>query len=182
MTHPETGETRWLGRFRAEINVSSNEVRLHNLDNPRNGRDHPHVSGGVPCFGGHHDAFSQLIAEGRWYVFLELAFQYLESFNAEDDWGQYAAYWFDVPDRTPGSSETEPDERPILAYDEDDSPIRDGDRVAFTDENGDHAVGVVEARPAYSLGWGVRRDDAPGYVWDMTECRNVRLERVAQAA
>lgn len=101
MTHPRSGERRWLGRFDITINPANGGVRLHNLDNAKGGRDHPHVPQQSPCWGNAASMVSTLMSQGELYALLDLCIMFLETFNLNDDWGAYAAYWFDVPDETP---------------------------------------------------------------------------------
>ncbi len=106
--NPDTGESRWLGRFEITIDVATLEVRLRNLDTQRGGRDHPHVVAQRPCFGGAEGDFAELLGRGELYVIVELLFQYLETLNLRDEYGRYGAYWFDRDDERPlTSTETE---------------------------------------------------------------------------
>lgn len=101
MENPVTGDTRWLGRFRIEINPSTLRVMIYNETTPRGSRDHPHVLDHRPCFGGHEHAFSELLSKGELYTLFELLLGYLETFNPDDEYGRYGAYWFDAPDARP---------------------------------------------------------------------------------
>lgn len=109
VTHPLTlqgreqyeGQTRWLGRFQIDVHLTNYSIRIHNLDNPQSGRDHPHVPGGAPCFGGNASEFTQLIGNGQFGIFVELIIQWLENYNPRDDWGRYASLWFNQPDADP---------------------------------------------------------------------------------
>ena len=101
ITREDTGESRWLGAFRININLESCAIRLTNLNTRRGGRDHPHVTDGQPCFGGWHNDFAELLARGQVYTVFELLIQYLETLNLRDEYGRYGAYWFDVPDERP---------------------------------------------------------------------------------
>lgn len=102
LTRQDTGASRWLGAFDITINLENASIRLQNLNTMRQGRHHPHVTGnGEPCFGGHHDDFSQLATTGEMYLLFELLLQYLETLNLRDSWGAYGAYWFDVADERP---------------------------------------------------------------------------------
>lgn len=97
----DTGESRWLGAFEIELTFANAVIKMRNLSTRRGGRDHPHVSDQVPCFGQHADAFAQLMASGDLFVLFELLVQYIETLNLEDEWGRYGAYWFEVPDEQP---------------------------------------------------------------------------------
>lgn len=186
MTHPTTDETRWLGRFLIKIAFSGSNITIKNLDNPRNGLDHPHVAEGAPCFGGHERDFSELVAQGRWLVFFEMLLQYLETFNPRDDWGRRASYWFEVPDRDPSSPPPE-DDRPILGHDDAGNPVREGDRIAFLDDDGRDASGIAVAHPSTDRGFACRRDDGrggggPGGTYSLSHCDEVLLAAVPQTA
>lgn len=118
MTHPRNGETRWLGRFDITINPNSGTVRLTNLDNPKGGRDHPHVPQSSPCWGNAASMVSTLMSQGELYALLDLCIMFLETFNLADDWGAYAAYWFDVDDETPSRLRPTADgEQPVVVAD-----------------------------------------------------------------
>jgi len=95
MTHPDNGKAVKLGRFRVSIDNNNGIIDLENLDNPRRGRAHPHVPGINPCWGSLSSTVSQLQAEGEYIALMETVFQYLESYNPEDDYGTYSFYWFD---------------------------------------------------------------------------------------
>lgn len=101
MYHPVTGESRWLGAFNIVLNLETMAIRLNNLNTIRGGRDHPHVTGGRACFGGHQTAFTELLTKGEIYTLFELLIQYLETLNLADEYGRYGAYWFDAPDARP---------------------------------------------------------------------------------
>jgi len=94
----DTGESRWLGAFEIELTLSTGCIRLRNLNTRRGGRDHPHIVDQRPCFGGHSDAFAQVMSNGDLLVLYELLIQYIETLNLEDEYGRYGAYWFDVDD------------------------------------------------------------------------------------
>lgn len=99
---PDTGDSRWLGRFRVELNLAYSQIRMTNLTTRRGGRDHPHITDGVPCFGGHSSSFMQLLANGDLYVLFELLIQYLETLNLGDEYGRYGSFWFEVTDEELG--------------------------------------------------------------------------------
>lgn len=99
--HPVSGDSRWLGAFKINLAIDTMAVRMQNLSTRRGGRDHPHVIDGHPCFGGHHEAFTQLLSKGEIYTMFELLIQYLETLNLADEYGRYGAYWFDAPDERP---------------------------------------------------------------------------------
>jgi hypothetical protein len=101
----DTGESRWLGSFEIELILATGSIRLRNLNTRRGGRDHPHVVDQRPCFGGHTDAFAQLMSTGDLVVLYELIIQFIETLNLEDEWGRYGAYWFDVEDEQPTEHE-----------------------------------------------------------------------------
>jgi len=94
----DTGESRWLGTFEIELTLATGSIKLRNLNTRRGGRDHPHVVDQRPCFGGHSDAFAQVMSNGDLFVLYELLIQYIETLNLEDEYGRYGAYWFEVDD------------------------------------------------------------------------------------
>jgi hypothetical protein len=100
----DTGESRWLGAFEIELTVATGSIKLRNLNTRRGGRDHPHVVDQRPCFGGHSDAFAQLMSNGDLFVLYELLIQYIETLNLEDEYGRYGSYWFEVEDERPPQS------------------------------------------------------------------------------
>jgi hypothetical protein len=97
----DTGESRWLGAFEIELMIETGTIKMRNLNTRRGGRDHPHVVDHLPCFGGHSDAFAQLMSKGDLFVLYELLIQYIETLNLEDEYGRYGAYWFEVEDEQP---------------------------------------------------------------------------------
>ena len=101
----DTGESRWLGAFEIELTIATGAIKLRNLNTRRGGRDHPHVVDQRPCFGGHSDAFAQLMSNGDLFVLYELLIQYIETLNLEDEYGRYGAYWFEVEDEQPPKSD-----------------------------------------------------------------------------
>jgi hypothetical protein len=94
----DTGESRWLGTFEIELTLATGAIKVRNLSTRRGGRDHPHVVDQHPCFGGHSDAFAQVMSNGDLLVLYELLIQYIETLNLEDEYGRYGAYWFEVDD------------------------------------------------------------------------------------
>lgn len=106
----DTGDSRWLGTFRIELNLSRSQIRMTNLSTRRGGRDHPHITDGMPCFGGHSSSFMQLLANGDLYVLFELLIQYLETLNLTDEYGRYGSYWFEVTDAELGAPTVDDDE------------------------------------------------------------------------
>lgn len=114
----DTGESRWLGAFEVELTIANGTIKMRNLNTRRGGRDHPHVVDQHPCFGGHYDAFAQLMSNGDLFVLYELLIQYIETLNLEDEYGRYGAYWFEVEDEQPvssGDGESDPDEADVEA-------------------------------------------------------------------
>lgn len=102
LTRQDTGDSRWLGAFRIELNINRLQIRMANLNTRRGGRDHPHITDGMPCFGGHSTSFMQLLANGDLYVLFELLIQYLETLNLTDEYGRYGSFWFEVTDEALG--------------------------------------------------------------------------------
>lgn len=101
LSRADTDESRWLGSFEIELTLSTGSIRLRNQHTRRGGRDHPHVVDHLPCFGGHSDAFAQLMSHGDLFVLYELLIQFIETLNLEDEWGRYGAYWFEAEDEQP---------------------------------------------------------------------------------
>jgi hypothetical protein len=97
---PERGEERWLGPFTIKIPLNPNTSvwGFVNHTTYRAGRDHPHIPDNNPCFGNVAGTFSSLLDRGDFPTLLELCFQYLETFNPEDDYGRTASLWFERPD------------------------------------------------------------------------------------
>lgn len=94
ITHPDTGEVAYLGRFRWTFNTRDLGTTVTNLDNPRGGFDHPHVNNGGPCFGEMGDTIYELLRQGRLESAVEMMFVFLSSANPRDDWGRRITYWF----------------------------------------------------------------------------------------
>lgn len=109
LQHPAFGE-RTLGRFRITLMFGGGGdahgdgarygIRFFNLDHPRHGRPHPHISGqdGAACWGDVAATIEKYLVELRLIPLVEMLFMYLESFNPEDDYGRFASYWFDQED------------------------------------------------------------------------------------
>lgn len=104
MTHPAFG-SRTMGRYKITLIMGGHtegaqySIRIQNLDYPRNGRHHPHVpSNGQPCWGDASATIGKYLTEMRLIPLIEMLFMYLESFNPEDDYGRFAAWWYDEPD------------------------------------------------------------------------------------
>lgn len=91
--HPDTGEVGYLGKFNLTLDLASGSMKCHNLDNRRNGYDHPHVHIGNPCFGEMGTTIMSLIRTGKLLDAVEMAFVFLESANTRDDWGRTIVYW-----------------------------------------------------------------------------------------
>ncbi len=87
-----------LGRMRISIDTDSGSVTINNLNNRRRDRDHPHVSNGVPCFGGYQAEVLNYINQRQFAALVEFLFGYLQSYNPADDWGRFFAYWRDQPE------------------------------------------------------------------------------------
>jgi hypothetical protein len=87
-----------LGRMRISIDTDSGSVTINNLNNRRRNRDHPHVDNGHPCFGGYQAEVLGYINQRQFAALVEFLFGYLQSYNPNDDWGRYFAYWRDQPE------------------------------------------------------------------------------------
>lgn len=107
------GQSRWLGRFQITVNLTDFSTRIQNLDNPQQGRAHPHVNGTSPCFGGNASEFTNLLGNGQFGIYFELIIAWLENYNPNDDWGRYADYWFNLPDADPRFQEDAQTEAPV---------------------------------------------------------------------
>lgn len=83
-----------LGQFEIIIDVENHRITLNNLTNRRRDRDHPHVTGGEACFGGHASQIMKFLADFEIGSLYEVLLSYLQGFNPDDDWGRYAAWWF----------------------------------------------------------------------------------------
>lgn len=93
ITHPITGVSAYLGKFRWTIPLQQNEIMVENLDNARGGFDHPHVHNHSPCFGDMGDTVYTMLRNGLFAEVVEMVFVFLESVNIQDDWGRHASYW-----------------------------------------------------------------------------------------
>lgn len=91
----ETRRETYLGRFQVVLPIASTGrwPRLNNLDNARGGRDHPHVTGGNPCWGGSEYIVGELRSSNEIAGLFEHALQYLEGYNPRDSWGAYIDEW-----------------------------------------------------------------------------------------
>lgn len=96
ITHPETGLTVYLGKFRIEVNLSTTHIAMFNIDNAKGGFDHPHVHMHRPCFGEMGDGIHALIMQGELYAAVEMIFVFLSSVNLNDDWGRRSVFWFEA--------------------------------------------------------------------------------------
>lgn len=98
MTHPLTGDERYLGKLRFTININDHQVYVDNLETTRQDRAHPHCPGRVPCFGNLTATIGETVATGELTSTFELLLCWAESFNPADDYGRYGGLWFDAPD------------------------------------------------------------------------------------
>lgn len=98
LTNPEDGESALMGRFSVTAALDAQTVRVENLDSPRGGRPHPHISeSGGPCYGEMQTSISTVLIEGEYSAFVEYMFEFLETYNPRDDWGRYAIRWLEHP-------------------------------------------------------------------------------------
>lgn len=87
----------------ATLGVMKTTVRLGrdchfsvvNLTNPRGGRAHPHIPNGSPCFGDMSDTMFQYARSYDIGPLTDLLLVAYQTCNVRDDWGRYAAYWFE---------------------------------------------------------------------------------------
>lgn len=108
ITHPTTGDTVYLGKFKWVISADGTQMcEVHNLDNARGGFDHPHIHMNQPCFGELGSTIYTLIKQGNLYPAVELIFAFLASVNLDDDWGRRGAFWFEDPMDSPRNTTDE---------------------------------------------------------------------------
>lgn len=98
ITDQDNGSEIPLGNFRIVISLENLGVTLHNLNNRRRNRDHPHVEDGRPCWGGYQAEVTDYVQNRRISALVEFIFGYLQSYNPEDDWGRYFAWWREHPE------------------------------------------------------------------------------------
>jgi hypothetical protein len=82
-----------LGVIQVTINLENHEIRIQNLTNRRQDRDHPHVVNGRPCWGGYNSEVIDYIQNGQIAALIEFLFGYLQSYNPDDDWGRNIRRW-----------------------------------------------------------------------------------------
>lgn len=92
----DPGRTCYLGRFAIRLNAFDKQIELVNLDNDRRGFDHPHVSAHKPCWGSLADAVAKQLALAQYGSLLDMAISYLQTYNPDDQYAQYASYWFET--------------------------------------------------------------------------------------
>jgi hypothetical protein len=86
-----------LGRFRISINMNDGRIKIENINNRRSDRDHPHVSRGTPCWGGYQSEINEHVQNNRLAALVEFIIAYLQTYNPDDDWGQYIRLWRERP-------------------------------------------------------------------------------------
>lgn len=94
LTDTRDGNSAYLGTF--EIKIPFNlgyGIEFNNLDNERDGMQHPHVRHGDPCYGGSSSLVHELRENKEYVGLIEFLFQYLETFNPDDDYGDGAHAW-----------------------------------------------------------------------------------------
>lgn len=97
VTLPDESELP-MGRFRIRINLDEFRIKIKNINNARDGRDHPHVPHEDPCWGGYDAEVVRYMENSQVSELVEFLFGYLQSYNADDDWGRYIRLWRDNPE------------------------------------------------------------------------------------
>lgn len=95
ITHPITGETVPLGKFRWTICPNTVSIKAQNLTNRHGNYDHPHILNNRPCFGSMGGAIFELLARGDLAAVVEMMLVFLGTINLDDDWSRRATFWFD---------------------------------------------------------------------------------------
>lgn len=94
----DNGNSLPIGRFRIKINLRDCRINITNINNRRNGRDHPHVNGENPCWGGYEAEVLRYLQNSQVSELVEFIFGYLQSYNSDDDWGRYIRLWREQPE------------------------------------------------------------------------------------
>jgi hypothetical protein len=81
-----------IGGYEIQLHPWDSAIRITNTVNPKNGFDHPHVSGHNPCWGNYTDIYYHL-SKFEFTVVMELLHNYLSSWNYEDLWGRNLVWW-----------------------------------------------------------------------------------------
>lgn len=95
ITHPLTGMTVPLGKFRWTICPNEVTIKAQNLTNRHGNYDHPHILNNRPCFGSMGGAIFELLSRGDLAAVVEMMLVFLGTINLEDDWSRRASFWFD---------------------------------------------------------------------------------------
>jgi hypothetical protein len=95
ITHPNTGDTTTLGKFRLTLDFQERAVYANNLTNRKGVFDHPHVREGEFCHGDLAPTIAQLMREYQIGAAVALTCDSLHIVTPEDDWGRHIEWWFD---------------------------------------------------------------------------------------
>ena len=90
-----------IGAFEIRLNFNTGAVEMKNVVNfgSRTSYDHPHVSGGSPCWGNVSDGIRQMMRDYELQAVVEMSLQFLQSYNSS---GAYISldYWPKVAQET----------------------------------------------------------------------------------
>lgn len=105
MVRSDTQQSTAVGRFVLTLNFSTHQVHVRNLTMRRGNRDHPHVADNSFCTGEVGPTINMLMVQGQIAAAVNLAIETLQHANVGDDWGRYAAWWFDNDEEAPDAPE-----------------------------------------------------------------------------
>jgi hypothetical protein len=115
LTNPDNGRSVYLGRFRVAIPMNGETPTMVNLDNKRQGWEHPHVGdGGYGCFGSSESLLREFVQNREILGLFEFIIFYLETYNPQDSYGRHADWWFRNPMTRPDPNAPQP-EPPVNA-------------------------------------------------------------------
>jgi len=86
------GKSYYIGKFKVNLNLDG-EVRMENLDNPKDDIDHPHVSSRIPCLGTIKEAVPKMMFEGDFLGLFNLLHTFLTTYNEEGPYATLEKYW-----------------------------------------------------------------------------------------
>jgi hypothetical protein len=81
-----------IGPYIITLDIRKAAINIHNINNPKNGFDHPHVNYGNPCWGNYSDILVHL-SNGELTTTLDLVQVFLATWNPEDEWGKNLVNW-----------------------------------------------------------------------------------------
>lgn len=105
MYSPNEHERIDLGKMKIEFALAGGgrnvyDIMIFNLTNPKGGRQHPHVDEtGLPCLGGFSGSMRSLFQRGELVALFEQTLQYLTTFNPDDAYAAWAAWWWQDDDK-----------------------------------------------------------------------------------